>query len=223
MAGRRPRKTPDEQAGTDPLKPRPAHQFQPGNRPANAFAPGNRISATGNLSHGMHSKMAIKDRADHILLAMLEDPRCPDHLHTPAFAPALMAWSRAEAVASLAYDWMNDLWEAEGPAAIFTMHSVTGRTPSEVWKGHEAFASSLRAKLGMDPVSYARISRDLGLASAATEDRLARMADAGKQVTAERLGITAKDPVAQAIDALTADEPVLHRTEARAEEFTRRP
>lgn len=201
MAGRKPRQGNDEQGGTDQLKPhrnkfQPPKPFQPGNRPVNAFPPGNRISATGTLTHGITSKWAIRDRADAILEAMLTDPRCPDHLHSPGFAVTIMDWSKAEAVASLAFDWMCKLLEEggeDGPGIIFGLQPGVMRAVSEVWKGHAAHADRLRSKLGLDPVSYAKIARDLGIASAATEDRLSRMAESGKEVTERRLGLVAGD------------------------------
>lgn len=197
MPGRKPRKSSDEQLGTSPLKrdgrARHGGDFQPGNRPANAFREGNKLSQLSHRTAGRTSKIAIADRADAILVAMLEDARCPDHLRSPAFAPSVMAWSRAEAVASLAWDHMQAVMEEAGAAGVFGLAPGVMRAVSEVWKGHEQFAAQLRSKLGIDPVSYAKISRDLGIAANASQDRLEKMAAKGAEVTSRALGLPSPD------------------------------
>ena len=59
-----------------------------------------------------------------------------------------------------------------------------------MWKAHAAFAASRRAALGISPVSYAKISRDLGIAAATTADPLQRMGERGGEIARRRLGIT---------------------------------
>ena len=195
MAGRRPKQTSDDQSGTNPLKPgrrggkTGGRDFEPGNVPQNAFGKGNKVGVGGTRTHGMTSDISIRARAEAIITAMLEDARCPDHLRSPAFAPTLLAWGRAEAISSLAYDWMCVLLDSEGPEAIFGLKQGQVKAISDVWRGHEQFASSLRSKLGLDPAGYARLSKDLGLTATATEDRLVKMAQAGHDVTSRRLGL----------------------------------
>lgn len=189
MAGRKPRATRDEQAGTNPLQ-----GGKPGIVNPNAShapeAQSSRSRANSNgLKHGMASARALNDRAEAIIAAQLEDARCPDHLRSPTFAAEVMAWGKAEAMASLAWDYMCELLEAGGPAAIFGMQPGMLKAQSEVWKAHAAHAASRRAALGISPVSYAKIARDLGLAAATTQDQLARMSERGGEIASRRLGI----------------------------------
>ena len=185
MAGRKPRVTRDEQAGVTPLR---------GERRSDGrFGPGNEEAARGGgagMRHGMNSRRAIDDRAQAIITAMLEDARCPDHLRSPAFAAEVLAWGKAEAMAALAWEYMGELLDAGGPAAIFGMQPGMLKAQSEVWKAHAAFAASRRAALGISPVSYAKISRDLGIAAAPTADQLQRMGERGGEIARRRLGIT---------------------------------
>lgn len=202
MAGRKPRVTPDERGGTDPLKPR----RRPGPKPGEGGISGNALPGSSgghkwaegnqagrgnanNLKHGMYSGRALRSRAEAIVTAMLEDARCPSHLRSPAFAATLLAWGNAEAIASLAWDWMCDLLDEAGPQAIFGMSPGMMKAQSEVYKTHAQAASQLRSKLGIDPVGYAKIAKDLGIAANAAEDQLQRMATTGAEITSRRLGL----------------------------------
>ena len=93
-------------------------------------------------------------------------------------------------MAALAWEYMGELLDAGGPAAIFGMQPGMLKAQSEVWKAHAAFAASRRAALGISPVSYAKISRDLGIAAATTADQLQRMGERGGEIARRRLGIT---------------------------------
>lgn len=181
MAGRKPRVTGDEQAGVSPLRPR------------RGSAPPLRPPGTHPRRGDTPAERAIRERATALVTAMWETPRCPPHLRQEAFASQMLAWGRAEAVASVAYDRMCELLAEQGPDAIFGMKPGIMRAMSEVWMGLERHASQQRSKLGLDPVSYAKISRDLGIAAGAAEDRLTKMAKQGSEIVQRRLGLPAPE------------------------------
>lgn len=191
MAGRTPRKGRDEQQGTDPLKPASDRLDPRGERVGNRVNNGGSKGNVNRMTHGMKSRRALEARSTAIITAMLGDNRCPDHLRSPAFAHTLIAWGNAEAMASLAWDHMCDLLTEGGPTAIFGLSPGMMKSVSEVWKAHAAFASTLRGRLGIDPVGYAKIARDLGIAAATTGDQLARMNAAGAAITQRRLAAIA--------------------------------
>lgn len=192
MAGRRPRVGRDEEAGQNPLRREPG--WQNPNRSHESGAQSARDRGNQNaLKHGMQSRRALNDRAQAIISAMLEDARCPDHLRSPAFAPELMAWGKAEAVESFAWDDMCRLMDEEGTAAAFRMRPGMMKSQVEVWKTVAAHAAQRRAALGISPVSYARIAKDLGIAAATTQDQLTRMAERGGEIARARLAVVKGD------------------------------
>lgn len=132
--------------------------------------------------HGAWSERAIAPRAERFATALLEDAQIPDHVRSPVFAAAVQAWARAEAVASLLFDHLAGL-EVE---AMMTPRLAAARAQVDLWRAMEAHAASLRSKLGLDPVGYARIAKDLGIANRASEDALERMAKAGREIRERR-------------------------------------
>lgn len=213
MAGRRPRVPRDEAAGVSPLKGQAGAAGTGGNGagrggPARGyswapFAPGH----TASLKHGVYSEPRVSARASELMAAVLADPRLPDHVRSALFEPALRAWSRAEAMAEAAWDWAT---AKDNPDEMFELKPGVMRSPSEVWKGLEAHAARARSRLGMDPASYAAISKDLGLANRAVEDSLQRAARQGREIAARRLGITRGSAGVGPVDGVeTAAEPAL--------------
>jgi hypothetical protein len=206
MAGRKPRQVPDDQQGTNPLKRQykphghdPAGNNLPGSLAGHKFGEGNNAArgARGNWRNGLGSERTITHRAAAILEAMLSDPHCADHLRHSLFAASVMAWSRAEAMASLAWEWMERLYAGGGADALFLPQPQIMKTASEVWLKHSESASRARDKLGISPVSYAKIRRDLGLNEESIAQRLGQMAVGGAQIRSRR----------QAISAETVTEP----------------
>lgn len=193
MAGRRPR----EDGPDDLLRTRRPGAIRPGERRGNnvpgstgghKLGPGNTAGKgrlPPNVTHGLGSERLLSQRAQAILTAMLSDVHCPDYLRTAAFLPSVMAWSRAEAAAAAAWEWCESL----GAPAMFLMGEGHGRSAIDMWKGLSAHARSVRNDIGISPVSYARIARDLGIAQQATEDRLNAAAKEGRAITARRFGV----------------------------------
>jgi hypothetical protein len=142
------------------------------------FEPGNAAA----FVHGAFSERAIAPRAEALARAVLEDGEFPDHVRSPVFRISLAAWTRAEAVASLLFDHLITL----GAEQMMTPRLAGTRAPVDLWRAADAHAAKLRGELGLSPVSYARIAKDLGIANRASEDALERMAKAGREIRERR-------------------------------------
>jgi hypothetical protein len=134
------------------------------------------------MVHGAYSDRVAGARAEVLMTSVLEDAECPDHLRSPMFRFTLGAWCRAESVASVLYEYIMTLSTEE----MMTPRLAGTRAPVDLWKAADAHAANLRSKLGLDPVSYARIAKDLGIASKASEDALGRLAETGKGIVERR-------------------------------------
>lgn len=144
------------------------------------FAPGHTMSVV----HGAFSERAVAPRAEALMTAVLEDGEFPDHVRSAVFRMSLAAWARAEAVASLLFDHVVTL----GAEQMMTPRLAGTRAPVDLWRAADAHAAKLRGELGLSPVSYARIAKDLGLAGRSAEEALERMAQAGREIRERRAG-----------------------------------
>ena len=192
MAGRKQRRTRDEEAGVTPLHGRRPSglredgTFEPafaGQRPP--FAPGNKAAMT----HGAHTEDELSPLAQQILTRLLEDPRMPDHVRSPMFLMEGAAWGRAEAAAALLWNHVA----AMGIDAATRLDPGRVRSLLDMWIAAEKLAGRGRDKMGLNPSGYAKIRKDLGIAAKAGEDALESMASRGAEITARRLEIEAGD------------------------------
>src|SRR5487761_1820062 len=141
-----------------------------GQRPP--FTPGNESAVV----HGARSERHVGPLAAQIAADLLADPDTPPHLHEPLFASAIQAWARAEAVCRLLWQWLDgkdvvgalsDLAttteDEEASGGMVHRKSVTRHMPSvlEQLRKFESQAANLRARLGLDPASAAKVGRDL--------------------------------------------------------------
>lgn len=120
----------------------------PGQRPP--FQPGHELT----LKHGARSPRKVNPLAAQYVAAVLADDDVA-YLRAPAYLPAVQAWAAAEARVSLIEAWVADM----------TMERATesgqGQTsPLELLRKWEASAATHRARLGLDPLSRARLGRD---------------------------------------------------------------
>ncbi|NMD62719.1 P27 family phage terminase small subunit [Nocardia globerula] len=131
----------------------PGQEFE-GQRPP--FEKNNTLS----LKHGAHSERSLKPIAEAWVKTALA--QCA-YLRDPSYEPALLAWARFEAKCDLLHDWIdeNGLIDDYGQA-----------TPAaKLLPTYEGRAAALRATLGMDPISRAKLQRD----AAATQVDLAAL------------------------------------------------
>jgi hypothetical protein len=150
--------------------------FQPGN--TLGFQPGNTLTVV----HGARSERAIVPRAQALMTAVLEDADCPEYVRSAMFRFTLTAWARAEAIASLMYEYLTGL----DPEQMITPKKVATKAPIDLWRIADGHAARLRAELGLSPVSYARIAKDLGLAGKSAEEALGQMARNGREIRERR-------------------------------------
>ena len=122
----------------------------PGQRPP--FEPGHTLSTTA----GHRSERRVAPLADQFVAALLEDESVPAYLSEPSFRPALVAWARAEAIAALLEDYIS---------RVGLEKALSGKAPlTEQLRRWDVTAANHRARLGLDPVSRAKIMRDLSAA-----------------------------------------------------------
>lgn len=120
----------------------------PGQRPP--FAPGNEAAVT----HGAWSERRVSPVARQILDELLADPATPRYLiEDSSYGPALAAWSRTEAQVQMLMVWID----RHGHAAALAKNGLL----LEQLRKWEVTAASQRARLGLDPLSRAKILRDL--------------------------------------------------------------
>lgn len=129
-----------------------------GQRPP--FAPGNELSVT----HGAYSPRRVDPLARELVARVLASESVA-FLREPAYAPALWAWARAEAQAQLLTEYLarrgegsegvGDLDDDRTKLAYLLLHRAEGR------------AERARARLGLDPLSRAKLGKDIAQATAA--------------------------------------------------------
>jgi hypothetical protein len=153
------------------------------------FPPGNQVS----LMSGAHSPARVGELAEQIATALLEAPSTPEYVKDPSYAAAVMAYARSQAVAELLWRWL----EAQKPEVLMADVTVTNETETPEGKGlrrktitrrvesvlsqlhrAETRAGTLRARLGLDPLSRARLGKDITAAKADLAQLMAQIAKA---------------------------------------------
>jgi len=134
--------------------------------------PGNQLA----MVHGAGSERKVAPLAEQIASSLLSHPDTPPYLREPSYAPAVRAWSRAEAVVSLMWDWLaeQDIEAALADGTVTdeaerrsrsksTRHTTSKHTEAVLTQlhRHETRAMNLRSRLGLDPLSRARLGKDV--------------------------------------------------------------
>jgi len=117
------------------------------------FAPGN----TAALVHGIHSERALAPVVQQLADVLLGEGNTPPYLQAIEFAPAVRAWLRAEAQALLGSEWL----ESMSVEARFEPKKAGTAAPAEIVRKLETAAAGHRQRLGLDPLSKARLGRDV--------------------------------------------------------------
>lgn len=133
------------------------------------FEPGN----TAALQHGAFSPRFIDPLAADLVRLVLEDPQV-GYLTAPAYRPALWAWARAEAQAQLLVEYLARAGQESGDG-VGDLDLDRVRTAYLLLHRAESRADRSRARLGLDPLSRARLGKDVAQAKAA--DAAAIMAE----------------------------------------------
>lgn len=150
---------------------------EPGKGPARGYrwkdaTPGNELA----LKHGANSERHVAPLAAQIAASLLDHPETPAYLREPSYAPVVRAWSRAEAVVTLLWDWLDehdldaalaDLTETDesdkhtkGSSSKHTLSRHVESVLTQLHR-HEVRAMNLRSRLGLDPLSRARLGKDV--------------------------------------------------------------
>jgi len=150
---------------------------EPGKGPARGYRwkdaePGNELA----LKHGANSPRRVEPLAAQIAESLLNHPETPAYLREPSYVPVVRAWARAEAVVSLLWDWLDahdldaavadvtetdeDETRSKGSGSKHTLSRHVESVLTQLHR-HETRAMNLRSRLGLDPLSRARLGKDV--------------------------------------------------------------
>lgn len=148
---------------TDLVDPKTGSQWVPafeGQRPP--FQPGNQLG----LKHGAYLPARTDPVAHQYIAEVIADPNT-SYLSQPRFAAALWSWASAQAKVQLLTDWVDAM------SIGAQTYSGKGQTsPLELLRKWMATAQTWASRLGLDPLSAARLGKDVSQgrqADAATE------------------------------------------------------
>jgi hypothetical protein len=163
MAGQPQTRAAEDRAPADGASGTPARgyswpPFEKGNDIGPRAEPGNQLA----LRHGAYSPRKVDPLAEQLVHGILElveeSPERLGYLAAPEFRPALWSWARTEARVQLLHEFLLD----EG--GDLDADGIT-RPAAELLVRLEKAAESLRTRLGMDPLSRARLGRDTAAGS----------------------------------------------------------
>lgn len=162
--------------------------FEPGNIPGNStHGAGDlktnrlgQVDSTGQR-HGM--SLRAQERAAAFLAEVLKDPAFPEYLKAPMFRVEVQSWANVQTQADMVYEWFQGLPEDE---KYVTTKAGMQKTPLELWLGVDAQAAKYRNRLGLNPVSYAKLRVALGLHKKQESDAIAGLAKKGAKIRKAR-------------------------------------
>jgi hypothetical protein len=128
-----------------------------GQRPP--FQPGNEAA----VQHGAWSPRRVDPLAGELVDLVLSDPATA-YLQAGHWRPALWAWARAEAQVQLLEEWLAKRAEEAGDG-VGDLGDERVRSAYLLHHRASARAQSGRSRLGLDPLSAARLGRDKAAAS----------------------------------------------------------
>lgn len=146
-------------------------EWQPGfegQRPP--FEPGNEVA----VSHGAYSPRKVAPLAQELVAAVLADSSLP-YVSAHAYRPAVWAWARAEAQTQLLTEYL-EAKGAETADGVGDLDDERVRSAYLLLHRAEARATTGRTRLGLDPLSRARLGKDVAQGAAANADVALRMA-----------------------------------------------
>lgn len=124
-----------------------------GQRPP--FQPGHELSTR----HGCYSPRKVDPLAESFVEVVLADQGA-QHAHALLYRPALWAWARAEAQVQLLTEYLERAAETAGDG-VGDLDQDAVRAGYLLLHRAEARALSGRARLGLDPLSRARLGKDV--------------------------------------------------------------
>jgi hypothetical protein len=128
--------------------------FEPGNEVGRQFEPGHELSTV----HGFYSPRRVDPLARELVGLVLADP-ATKHLEAARWRPALWAWARAEAQVQLLTEYLAKCGEESGDG-VGDLDADRVRSAYLLLHRAETRATTQRTRLGLDPLSAARLGRD---------------------------------------------------------------
>lgn len=135
--------------------------------PASSFDPGHELS----LRHGAYSPRKVDPLARELVEQVAA--QVPYLAADPSYAPAVWAWARAEAQVQLLDEYLQEMGSIDGDVP---------RPLLETFRHFMRLAADARSRLGLDPMSRAKLGRDV---TSASVDLAALMAEANGRVRAD--------------------------------------
>lgn len=146
--------------------------WEPSNERQHApFTAGNEVSVT----HGARSLRRVEPLARELVDAVLADPATA-YLRPAQWLPALEAWARAEAQVALLEAYIAKAAERTGDG-VGNLSKRRVTAAYDYLHRAETRAASGRARLGLDPLSRAKLNSDV---TSATVDLAKLFADGGE-------------------------------------------
>lgn len=142
-----------EQAEWVPAFPGQRPPFAPGNTLGQRFAPGHEVT----LRHGAYSPRCIDDRAQEVAEQLLADDGVA-FLREPAYRAALWRYAQRQARADLLHAFL--LEHGEDCQGCRKCEGLEKR-----WREFDTAADKASQRLGLDPLSRARLGRDVAAAT----------------------------------------------------------
>jgi hypothetical protein len=146
--------------------------FEKGNTIGVRFEPGNEMG----VRHGAYLPRKVDPLAESIIAPVLAaagvEGSSTSYLTDASYRPTLWAWARTEARIQLVSEWLLDRGsELDKDGDAVGAANLLNRL--------EARAESLRSKLGLDPLSRARLGRDVAAGRVDMAKLMAEVADEG--------------------------------------------
>jgi hypothetical protein len=142
------------------------------------FEPGHELST----KHGAYSPRKVDPLAQTFVDLVLEDPAVVQ-LRAGHWRPALWTWARAEAQVQLLTEWLERESGEDG------VGDLTSEAISRVYlllHRAETRATTQRSRLGLDPLSAARLGRDRASEAVDTARYMQELARAEAEAEAQR-------------------------------------
>lgn len=119
------------------------------------FQPGHELT----LKHGAYSPRRVDPLAEELVGQVLDVAEVEglSFLTQASYRPALWSWARAEARIQLLEEWLAE----HADAALSLDHEGEVMAAVKLLERVERRAVTLRSRLGLDPLSRARLGRDV--------------------------------------------------------------
>lgn len=145
-----------------------------------------RAGNTAALRHGVFSPRVVDPKARELVEQVLEDPETA-YLTAAKWRPALWAWARAEAQVQLLEAYIAEAGE-ETADGVGDLDLDRVKSAYLLLHRAETRATTQRTRLGLDPLSAARLGRDKTAAALDAAQLMAQLERQDQERREERGG-----------------------------------